>query len=179
MIIWLFGALTHFLWPCPVYFSRAGNTSLHREAQFSSVQSLSCVRLFVTPWITARQASLSMGFSRQEYWSGLPCPPPGNLPNPGIEPASPGLPADSLLLSHEGSPMKTYLATGHFILKNTSPYKGKAAVQSQLSPTALSASLHKVKAWTCWRKWFISLSKECRHHVYKRFLSLHQFPRTL
>ena len=46
------------------------------------------VRLFVTPWTTARQAPLSMGFSRQEYWSGLPCPPPGDLPDPGIESAS-------------------------------------------------------------------------------------------
>ena len=143
------------------------------------VRAHSVVSDSVTPWTVARQAPLSMGFSRQEYWSGLPCPPPGNLPNPGIESASPGLPADSLLLSHEGSPMKTYLATGHLILKNTSPYKRKAAVQSQLPPTAFSVSLHIVKAWTCWRKWFISLSKECRHHVYKTFLSLHQFPRTL
>ena len=50
-----------------------------------------CVCLFVTPWTVTRQASLSMGFSRQEQWSGLPCPPPGDLPNPGIEPASPAL----------------------------------------------------------------------------------------
>ena len=48
----------------------------------------SCVRLFPTLWTVARQAPLSMGFSRQECWSGLPCPPPGNLPNPGIKPAS-------------------------------------------------------------------------------------------
>ena len=41
----------------------------------------------VTPWTVARQAPLSMGFSRQEYWSGLPCPSPGDLPNPGIQPA--------------------------------------------------------------------------------------------
>ena len=46
------------------------------------------VRLFATPWTVACQAPLSMGFSRQEHWSGLPCPPPGNLPNPGIEPSS-------------------------------------------------------------------------------------------
>ena len=46
---------------------------------------------FVTPWTAACQALLSVGFSRQEYWSGLPCPPPGDLPNPGIEPASPAL----------------------------------------------------------------------------------------
>ena len=43
----------------------------------------------VTPWTVACQAPLSMGFSRQEYWSELPCPSPGDLPNPGIEPASP------------------------------------------------------------------------------------------
>ena len=49
---------------------------------------VSRVRLFATPWTVARQAPLSMGFSRQEYWSGLPCPPPGDLPDPGIEPAS-------------------------------------------------------------------------------------------
>ena len=48
----------------------------------------SCVQLFVTLWTVARQAPLSMGFSRQEYWSGLPCPPPGDLPDPGIEPMS-------------------------------------------------------------------------------------------
>ena len=46
------------------------------------------VRLFETPWTVAHQAPLSMGFSMQEYWSGLPCPPPGDLPNPGIEPTS-------------------------------------------------------------------------------------------
>ena len=46
---------------------------------------LSHVRLFVTPWTGARQAPLSMGFSRQEYWSGLPFPPPGDLPDPAIE----------------------------------------------------------------------------------------------
>ena len=46
------------------------------------------VRLCVTPWTVARQPPLSMGFSRPEYWSGLPCPPPGDLPNSGIEPVS-------------------------------------------------------------------------------------------
>ena len=48
------------------------------------VKSLSHVRLFVTPWTVAHQALLSVGFSRQEYWSRFPCPPPGDLPNPGI-----------------------------------------------------------------------------------------------
>ena len=60
------------------------------------VKSLSCVQLFVTPWTLAYQASPSMGFSRQEYRSGLPFPPPGDLPDPGIEPRSPTLQADAL-----------------------------------------------------------------------------------
>ena len=48
-------------------------------------QSLSCVQLFATPWTAVHQAHLSLGFSRQECWNGLPCPPPGDLPDPGIE----------------------------------------------------------------------------------------------
>ena len=51
------------------------------------------VRLFATPWTVARQAPLSVGFSRPEYWSGLPCLPPRDLPNPGVEPRSPVAPA--------------------------------------------------------------------------------------
>ena len=55
------------------------------------VQSLSFVRLFVPLWTVARQSPLTVGFSRQEYWSELPFPPPGNRPNPGIEPPAPAL----------------------------------------------------------------------------------------
>ena len=57
---------------------------------------LSRIRLSVTLWTVARQAPLSMGFLRQEYWRGLPFPPPGDLPDPGIEPGPPVLQADSL-----------------------------------------------------------------------------------
>ena len=60
------------------------------------VSSLSRVQLFVTSWTIACLASLSMGFPRQEYWSGLPFLSPGDLPDPGIEPWSPTLQADSL-----------------------------------------------------------------------------------
>ena len=60
------------------------------------VKSLSRVQLFAIPWTLIYQASLSMGFSRQEYWSGLPFPSPGDLPDPGIEPRSPALQADAL-----------------------------------------------------------------------------------
>ena len=56
---------------------------------------LSRVRLCVTLWTVDSQAPLSMGFSRQEYWSGLPLPSPGDLPDPGIQPGSPALQADS------------------------------------------------------------------------------------
>ena len=58
---------------------------------------LSCVQLFAILWTVARSAPPPMGFSRQEYWSGLPFPSPGDLPDPGIEPGSPTLQADSLL----------------------------------------------------------------------------------
>jgi len=69
------------------------------------------LQVFATPWTVAHQTPLSVGFSRQECWSGLPCPPPGDLPDPGIKAVSPSTPAlqvDSLPLSHEGSPAMEY-----------------------------------------------------------------------
>ena len=71
------------------------------------VKLLSRVRLFATPWTIAYKAPLSMGFSRQGYWSGLPFPSPEDLPDPGIEPASsasPTVQVDSLSLCHRRSP---------------------------------------------------------------------------
>ena len=68
------------------------------------VKSLSRVRLFATPWTVAYQAPLSIGFSRQEYCSGLPFPSPGDLPNPGIEPGSLALEADALTSEPPGKP---------------------------------------------------------------------------
>ena len=67
-------------------------------------QMLSRVQLFATPWTVARQAPLSMGFSRQEYWSGQPFPSPGDLPNPGFDPPSPALQVDSLQSEPPGKP---------------------------------------------------------------------------
>ena len=69
------------------------------------VQSLSCVRLFATPWTVAYQAPVSTGFSRQEYWSGLPFLSPVDLPNLGIEPGSPALQAP-LSTELPGKPQK-------------------------------------------------------------------------
>ena len=69
---------------------------------YSEVKLLTRVRLFATPWAIAYQAPLSMGFSRREYWSGLPFPSPGDLPNPGVEPRSPALQADTLPSEPQG-----------------------------------------------------------------------------
>ena len=77
--------------------------------------SQSC-RTLCDPTGLACQASLSMGFPRQEYWNELPFPTPGDLPDPGIEPMSPVLQADSSPLNHQGSPrlyLELYLVTGN------------------------------------------------------------------
>ena len=77
-------------------------TTRFKTTKLCQIQALMCVpscfshvQLFGTPWTVARQTSLSMGFSRQEYWSGLPFPPPGDLPDPGIEPRCPALKVES------------------------------------------------------------------------------------
>ena len=72
------------------------------------VKLLSRIRLFAIAWTVAYQAPLSMGFPRQEYWSGLPFPSPGDLPNPGIEPRSPALQADALTSEPPGKPVGVY-----------------------------------------------------------------------
>ena len=73
------------------------------------LKSLRRLRLFATPWTVAYQAPPFMGFSRQEYWSGLPFPSPEDLPDPGIEPGSPALQADALPSEPPGKPyMTTY-----------------------------------------------------------------------
>ena len=79
--------------------------------------------LFDTLWTIAHQAPLSLGFPRQEYWSGLPFPSPGDLSDPGIEPMSPALQADFLPLSHLGSP-------SNYLLKTKKSFKRKVFVPS-------------------------------------------------
>ena len=88
----------------------------------SEVKSLSHVRLFVILWTVVYLASLSMGFSRQEYWSGLPLPSPQDLPDPGIEPRSPALQADALssellgkqILRYSGTEILRFFYSGSF-----------------------------------------------------------------
>ena len=79
------------------------------------MKSLSRVRLFATPWTVAHQAPLSMEFSRQEYWRGLPFPSPGDLPDPGIEPGCPTLQADALPSEPSGNPM-TYTPSNEWTM---------------------------------------------------------------
>ena len=81
------------------------------------VKSFSHVQLFATPWTTAYQSPLSMAFSRQQYWSGLPFLSPGDLPDPGIEPGSPTLQADALL--SEPPQLATYCLVCELYLKKT------------------------------------------------------------
>ena len=69
------------------------------------VKLLSCVRLFVIPWTVVSQAPPCMGCSRHDYWSGLPSPSPGDLPDPGIKPGSPALQADALPSEPPGKPI--------------------------------------------------------------------------
>ena len=96
--------------------------------------SRSVVSDSATPWTVAHQAPLSMGFSRQEYWSWLPCPPPGNLPNPGIEPRSYALQADSLPFQ----PLRKSLWEYPFISKlATCPW---VCFSLLLSPSKLNSS---------------------------------------
>ena len=95
------------------------------------VKSLSRVQLFVTPWTVAYQAPPSVGFSRQEYWSVLPFPSPGDLPNTGIEPGSPAFQADALTSEPPGKPISKYS-----ILFNTSN-KASLVVQTVKSLPAI------------------------------------------
>ena len=110
---------------------------------------LSCfspVLLFVTLWALARQDPLSMGFSRQEYWSGLSCPPPGDLANPKIKPttfAAPALQADSLLLRPWRSPNQ---ALGCMIMNRAGGGDGTPAKLFKI----LKADAIKVLHLLCW-----------------------------
>ena len=89
---------------------------------------LSRARLFATPWTVVYQASPSMGFSSQEYWSGLPFPSPGDLPSQGIKPMSLHWQVDSLPLSHQGSPliyssMYMSITVSQFIPSSVTPWQ--------------------------------------------------------
>ena len=94
-------------WNSPGQNTGVGSLSLLQifpKVKWSELNSLSHVRLFTTPWTAASQAPPSMGFSKQEYWSGVPFSSPGDLPDPGIEPRSPSLQVDTLPAKPPGKP---------------------------------------------------------------------------
>ena len=99
-------------------------------------------------WTVTRQAPLSMRFPRQKYWRGLPCPPPGDIPDPGIEPAFPVLQADPLPLSHLGRPMEDVhrlnANTMLFYIRKLSTL-GVWYLQGILEPAPLQIGLY----WPC------------------------------
>ena len=86
------------------------------------VKSLSRVRLFATPWTVAYQAPPSMGFSRPEYWSGLPFPSPGDRPDPGIEPRSPTLEAGALPSEPPGNPCVKWTVSPSVVSDSAIPW---------------------------------------------------------
>ena len=105
------------------------------------VKSLSRVLLFATPWTVAYQAPPSMVFSRQQCWSGLPFPSPGNLPDPGIEPGSPALAGRLYLLSQKGSPLsEEYMAETEEALKSL-----LMKVKEESEKAGLKLSIHRTK----------------------------------
>ena len=104
------------------------------------ISCFSCIGLYMTLGTVAHQAPLSMGFSRQEYWSGLSCPPPGDLPNPGIKPRSPTLQTDSLPTKPSGKPKNTgvgslSLLQGVFLTQESN--LGSPALQADSLPAEL------------------------------------------
>ena len=92
------------------------STLIQLDNTWETVKSLSRVRLFVTPRTVAYHAPPSMGYSRQEYWSGLPFPSPGDLPDPGIEPRSPAFQADTLPSEPPQKPVHS-MVLGNCIIK--------------------------------------------------------------
>ena len=95
---------SHNTWDMTVFWCSTFPTTNRSVREHSCMLSrFSHVQLFATVWTLAHQPPMSMGFSRQEYWSELPCPPPGDLPDPGIKSESPALQVDSWPLSHRRS----------------------------------------------------------------------------
>ena len=120
------------------YEQRCGLWICKIRIYLHTVLCLVSVRLFATPWSITHQAPLSVGVSRQEHWSGLPCPPPGDLLNPGMEPRSPTLLEDSLTSEPPGKP------TSH-------PPPVWVITEHQLSSLHYVAASHQLWVYSCYR----------------------------
>ena len=119
-------------------------SSSHEERR--KVKSFNRVRLFATPWTVAHQAPPSLGVSRQEYWSGLPFPSLGDLPDPGIDPRSPALQAVTLTSEPPWKPMGTQIIT----------------IYRELSINE--------KSWKTSRKDFLQLKRQGSNHSETRYV---------
>ena len=106
--------------------------------------SLSHVQLFATLWTVTYRLLCPWGFYRQEYWGGLPCPPPGDLPNPGIKPRFPALQVDSFLCEAPGKPKNTGVGTLSLLqgIFPTQESKGSPALQVILYQLSYQESPH-------------------------------------
>ena len=109
------GAVSNPVWGAKILHAlQPKNQNIKQQKYYNKFSDSVPVKVLVaqscptleTPWTVAHQAPLSMGFSRQEYWSGLPFPSPEDLPHPGIEPGSPALQADTLAPKPPGKPNK-------------------------------------------------------------------------
>ena len=144
------------------------------------VKLLSCVQLFAKPWTAAYQTSPSMGFSRQEYWSGLPFPSPGDLPDPGIELGFPSLEADALTSEPPEKPQIRCSEPWHVsrlpplqkYISIWNHYYKKSKIKTQNSPkqvikkkfeiictSVLLWSKHKFCNFFCWQIWYFQTIK--------------------
>ena len=99
---------------CPYGWGREGIITTHHSGQ-CVLSHFSHVQLFTTLWTVACQAPLPMGFFRQEYWSGLPCPSPGDRPNPGIEPVSCGIAGRFFTIEHREAHSGLYQPTNDLV----------------------------------------------------------------
>ena len=151
--------LSFFLFFVPVILrccgSGSGKTFLSLRKK---VKSLSCVWLFAAPWTVAHQTPPSMEFSRQEYWSGLPFPSPGDLPDPGIEPGSPATQADAQMLyrlSHQGSPFLSLVTKSIWGLHKPSQWGTLYLLLKSMSeafssfPTLIKHQHEALSDWSC------------------------------
>ena len=134
------------------------------------VLSHCCVQFFATPWTVVQQTLLSMEFSRQEYWSGLPCPSPGDLLDPGVEPGSPALQAESSPSEPLVKPLTTWRSTWKY--KAVGGGEWEIEIRSQGS-TGLVTDLYAVD--TAMRVYYLMKiknwfkQKKCSCHILSRF----------
>ena len=155
----------------PYTFRQCSNTSWKKRKK---VKLLSHVQLFAIPWTIAYQAPPSMGFSRQEYWSGLPFPFPGYFPDPGIEPRSPALQADALPSEPPG---RRTPAECPIIQLNSDTVYPKIASDSQVDGSAHKTAPPTPSSWSTGYRLEIALNfslgfkVNCKSRLLLLFLS--------